>query len=75
LIQSTAILEIAGKIVSVEARHAAAFRDLRIPRNGFFAPHSEDVINDPVTVINLAAPFLPSDVTVDSSGIPRMIVV
>jgi rubrerythrin len=74
-IQSTAILEIAGKIVSVEARHAAAIRDLRIPRNGFFAPHPEDVINDPLTVLNLAAPFIPPTVTINASGLPRIIVV
>lgn len=74
-IQSTAILEIAGKIVSVEARHAAAIRDLRVPRNGFFAPHPEDVINDPLTVLNLAAPFIPPTVTINSSGLPRIIVV
>jgi hypothetical protein len=74
-IQSTAILEIAGKIVSVEARHAAAIRDLRIPRNGFFAPHPEDVINDPLTVLNLAAPFIPPTVTINATGLPRIIVV
>ena len=74
-IQSTAILEIAGKIVSVEARHAAAIRDLRIPRNGFFGPHAEDVINDPLTVLNLAAPFIPPTVTINASGLPRFIVV
>lgn len=74
-IESTAILEIAGKIVSVEARHAAAIRDLRIPRNGFFAPHPEDVVNDPLTVLNLAAPFIPSTVTINASGLPRIIVV
>ncbi len=74
-IASPAILEIAGKIVSVEARHAAAIRDLRIPRNGFFAPHPFDVINDPLTVLNLAAPFLPRSVTINSSGLPRIILV
>jgi len=74
-IQSTAILEIAGKIVSVEARHAAAIRDLRIPRNGFFAPDPEDFANDPLTVLTLAAPFLPPNITINSSGLPRIIVV
>jgi len=72
-IQSTDILVLAGKIVSVEARHAAAIRDLRIPRNGFFAPHPEDVINDFITVLNLAAPFIPRTVTVNASGLPRRI--
>ncbi len=74
-IQSTDILVLAGKIVSVEARHAAAIRDLRIPRNGFFGPHTEDVINDFITVLNLAAPFIPRTVTVNASGLPRIIVV
>ena len=74
-IQSLAILEIAGKIVSVEARHAAAFRDLRIPRTGFFADSSSDFVNDPLTVLSLAAPFIPSGVTINSSGLPRTIVV
>jgi rubrerythrin len=74
-IQSPAILEIAGKIVSVEARHAAAFRDLRIPRNGWFGPHSEDFVNDPLTVLNLAAPFIPRTVTINPSGLPRTIVI
>ncbi|MDQ3710827.1 MAG: ferritin-like domain-containing protein [Acidobacteriota bacterium] len=72
-IQNTDILVLAGKIVSVEARHAAAIRDLRIPRNGFFAPHTEDVINDFITVLNLAAPFIPRTLTVNASGLPRRI--
>lgn len=72
-IQSTDILVLAGKIVSVEARHAAAIRDLRIPRNGFFAPHSEDVINDFITTLNLAAPFIPRTLAVNASGLPRRI--
>lgn len=72
-IESTDILVLAGKIVSVEARHAAAIRDLRIPRNGFFAPHSSDVINDFITVLNLAAPFIPRTLAVNASGLPRRI--
>ncbi len=72
-IQSTAFLGLAGKIVSVEGRHAAAIRDLRIPRNGFFGPHTEDVINDFITVLNLAAPFIPRTITVNASGLPRRI--
>ncbi len=66
-------LLLAGKIVSVEARHAAAIRDLRIPRNGFFSTHPEDFALDPLTVLGLASPFLPSGVTVNASGLPRVI--
>lgn len=75
ILTSTDILVIAGKIVSVEARHAAAIRDLRIPRNGYASAHGEDFALDPVTVLNLAAPFLPAGLTIDASGLPRTVVV
>ena len=66
-------LTIAGKIVSVEGRHAAAIRDLRIPRNGYFAPHSEDFALDPLDVLSLVKPFIPANITIDASGLPRVI--
>lgn len=69
------ILAIAGKIVSVEGRHAAAIRDLRIPRNGYFAPHSEDFALDPLEVLTIASAYLPVGTVVDASGLPRVIVV
>ncbi len=69
------ILALAGKIVSVEARHAAAIRDLRIPRNGYFSAHPEDFALDPLAVLALASPFIPRTVTVNASGLPRTIVV
>lgn len=53
LIQNADYLVLAGKIVSVEARHAAAIRDLRIPRNGFFADSGTDFAQDPLTVLFL----------------------
>lgn len=74
-IQNTDILVLAGKIVSVEARHAAAIRDLRIPRNDFFADSPFDFINDFRTVLNLAAPFIPRSLTITADGLPRTIVV
>lgn len=69
------ILVLAGKIVSVEGRHAAAIRDLRIPRLTFFAPHSSDFALDPLTVLTKVAPFVPRTVTINASGLPRTIVV
>jgi hypothetical protein len=69
------ILALAGKIVSVEGRHAAAIRDLRIPRNGYFAPHSEDFALDPLSVLAIASAFLPPTVIINAAGLPRIIVV
>jgi rubrerythrin len=74
-IVSPDVLAIAGKIVSVEGRHAAAIRDLRIPRNGYFAPHSADFALDPLEVLTLVSPYVPRTVTVNASGLPRIIVV
>jgi hypothetical protein len=63
-IRSTTYLTLAGKIVSVEARHAAAVRDLLQPRSSAFA--GNDVINadgldrafNPMTVLQDAGPFI-----------------
>ncbi|HEX8637014.1 MAG TPA: ferritin-like domain-containing protein, partial [Pyrinomonadaceae bacterium] len=70
-VQSADILTLAGKIVSVEGRHAAAIRDLRIPRLTYFAPDSEDFALDPLTVLTKVAPFVPRTVVIDASGLPR----
>lgn len=51
LLESRDFLTIAGKIVSVEARHAAAIRDLLMPGTASFA--GDDVV-DPVTGLDLA---------------------
>ena len=75
LIQNPDYLALAGKIVSVEARHAAAIRDLRIPRSGFFADSGADFALDPLSVLTLAKPFLPTTVTVTANNLPRAIVV
>ncbi len=63
LLESTEYLILAGKIVSVEARHAAAIRDLRIPRSGFFAPDTADPALDPPTILALASPFIRASVS------------
>lgn len=58
-------LELAGKIVSVEARHAAAIRDLIAPKSSSqgdagtsFAPKSFDDAFRPGKVVPLAQPFV-----------------
>jgi len=56
-IQNAAYLELAGKIVSVEARHAAAIRDLLSPRTTAFA--GDDIV-DPATGLDVQR--LPSQV-------------
>jgi hypothetical protein len=72
---SADVLVLAGKIVSVEGRHAAAIRDLRIPRLTYFAPHANDFALDPLTVLTKVAPFVPRTVTINASGLPRTILV
>ena len=56
-------LGIAGKIVSVEARHAAAIRDLIAPRSSSFAPKPFDDANSPQTVLTAADPFIVENIT------------
>jgi hypothetical protein len=57
-------LTVAGKIVSVEARHASAIRDLIAPRTGEFAPNAFDPANPPTTVIAAAQPFIVEKITI-----------
>jgi len=67
-------LLVAGKIVSVEARHAAAIRSLLRPKSGFFA--GDDVVNEqgldvvrtPADVFALADPFITTEI--DGSDLP-----
>jgi hypothetical protein len=67
-------LVIAGKIVSVEARHAAAIRDLIAPKTAAFAgddvvdPQGLDVARVPTQVLPLADPFILTNI--DASGLP-----
>jgi hypothetical protein len=64
LLVSATYLGLAGKIVSVEARHAATIRDILNPKSMDFA--GDDVVNangldqsfDPGTVLNLVKPFI-----------------
>ncbi|MDZ4712235.1 MAG: ferritin-like domain-containing protein [bacterium] len=72
LLQSATYLELAGKIVSVEARHAAAIRDLLNPRSADFA--GNDVVNAagldvqrlPSAVLAIAKTYLTTTVTANS---------
>ncbi len=57
-------LTIAGKIVSVEARHAAAIRDILDPLS--FAPNAFDPALPPSEVLGVAAPFIRNTVTLSN---------
>ncbi|HEX2188598.1 MAG TPA: ferritin-like domain-containing protein [Longimicrobiaceae bacterium] len=57
------LLTVAGKIVSVEARHAAAIRDILAPRSMAFAPAAFDDALPPSQVLSAAAPFIRNRVT------------
>jgi hypothetical protein len=64
-------LLVAGKIVSVEARHAAAIRDIRNPNDGrAFAgddvvdENGLDVVAEPVTVLTAADPFVENQISI-----------
>jgi hypothetical protein len=72
-ITEAAYLELAGKIVSVEARHAAAIRDLLNPRSADFA--GDDIVNastgldvqrKPSQVLPIAATYLKTSVTANN---------
>lgn len=72
-LESAAYLEVAGKIVSVEARHAAAIRDLLNPRSADFAGNDVvdistglDVQRKPSQVLPIAATYLKTKVTANS---------
>lgn len=74
LLESGDFLLLAGKIVSVEARHAAAIRDLLNPLSADFA--GDDVVDEqgldqsrsPAQVLPLADPFITTPI--DASGLP-----
>lgn len=66
-ISDTDYLVVAGKIVSVEARHASAIGDLITPRSGSFAPHSFDPAFDPKSVISGASSFITTKIVVVNS--------
>ena len=56
-------LLLAGKIVSVEARHAAVIRDLITPRTADFAPNAFDDVKRPETVRAAAQGFVVDKLT------------
>jgi hypothetical protein len=57
------LLTVAGKIVSVEARHAAAIRDIIAPFSGSFAPSAFDEAMTPQQVLAQAQPYIRNRVT------------
>ena len=67
-------LLVAGKIVSVEARHAAAIRDLLAPKTAAFAgddvvdEQGLDAVRTPAEVFALADPFITTEI--DGSTLP-----
>ena len=63
-LKSEVYLTLAGKIVSVEARHASTIRDILNPRSGDFAPNAFDLGNTPLTVLTAAGPFIVQKITV-----------
>ena len=74
LLQSLDFLALAGKIVSVEGRHAAAIRDLLAPGTAAFAGDDVvnmqglDVVRVPSQVLPLADPFIVT--TIVATGLP-----
>lgn len=66
-LENTDYLVVAGKIVSVEGRHASAIRDLILPRTGNFAPNSFDPAFTPTMVINMADQYIATKIVVVNS--------
>jgi rubrerythrin len=79
LLTSLDFLTLAGKIVSVEARHAAAIRDLLAPGTAAFAgddvvnAQGLDVVRVPSQVLPLADPLIVT--TIVATGLPTPTVV
>jgi hypothetical protein len=75
LLQNTDYLVVAGKIVSVEARHAAAIRDLLQPKTAYFAgddvvnAQGLDVVHTPAEVLAIVYPTFVKT-PVDASHLP-----
>lgn len=67
-IRDPQFLEVAGKIVSVEARHASIIRDLIKPNDSTFAPAPLDAADGPRSVLRQAAPFITTQL--DASQLP-----
>lgn len=76
LITNPDYLAVAGKIVSVEARHAAAIRDLLNPKSADFAGDDVvapatglDVSNPPATVLPIAQKYVKTTIT--ATNLPK----
>lgn len=69
LLTDPANLAISGKIVSIEARHAAVIRDLIRPKSGFFAPEALDPAREPAEVLKLASQFVKTPI--NASRLPK----
>jgi hypothetical protein len=69
LLTNPDFLVLAGKIVSVEARHAAAIRSLLRPRSDTFAPDPLDFAREPAEVLRLAGPFISTPIS--GANLPR----
>lgn len=67
-LQSADLLTIAGKIVSVEARHASAIRDLISPKTGAFAPSAFDTGQEPSQVLAAAGAFIEETIRVRNAS-------
>jgi hypothetical protein len=63
-----ALLTIAGKIVSVEARHAAAVRDLVQPKSNVFAPSAFDLGAEPSQVLAIAGGLIEERIRVRNAA-------
>lgn len=78
LLKNTDYLLLAGKIVSVEARHAATIRDLLSPMSASFAgddavdANGLDKARMPSEVLAAAAPFIRTPVTANKLPKPKM---
>lgn len=71
LLTNADYLTVAGKIVSVEARHAAALRDIRL--DGTFADSSAvdlntglDLVREPAEVLSIASAFIKTKLNADN---------
>jgi hypothetical protein len=62
-ISSATYLTLAGKIVSVEARHASAISDLITPNSGSFAPRTFENADKPATVAAAAQTYITQTLT------------
>lgn len=67
-LQNATLLTIAGKIVSVEARHASAIRDLISPKSAAFSPNAFDDALEPREVLAQAGAFIEETIRVRNAG-------